>query len=96
MKQFILVLSLLVFSAAVSASDCEIAQYATQQQQFSRARIILEPLVKKGIPCAQFQMGLLYVRGQGVKTDTEKGLELIKKADEAGDPEARHFIRIYH
>ena len=93
----------LVFAAAVMlffsnsfADECDSVGYLLEKGQYSSASLILDPLVKKGVSCAQYYKGLMYVEGYGVTTNEEKGIALIKAAQAKGYPEAEKFLSSYH
>ena len=50
-----------------------------KQQSF-----IKKPLTRDTL-CAQYNLGVLYVNGQGVPQDLEKAAELFQKAADQGD-----------
>ena len=52
----------------------------------------LQKAVKEGDAGAQFQLGEIYEKGRGVKKDEKKGMELIKKAAEQGNEEAKSHL----
>jgi len=98
MKTFISILttaSILLFSGATYADNCEHAAYFYKNKNFRKAQSILEPLVIKGEACAEFYMGLMYYYGKGIKRNnknTMKGLVLIKSAESKKYPAAIKFM----
>ncbi|MNN87311.1 Sel1 repeat protein [compost metagenome] len=45
-----------------------------------------------GLPAAQYNLGMLYDRGEGVEQDHEKALEWCRKAAFAGHAKAKQII----
>ena len=84
--------SMLLISTSSFADSCEQAAYFYEKGQHRNARTLLEPLVLKGEACAEYYMGLLYKRGQGVKMNSSKGLSLIQSASKKGYPKAIIYI----
>merc|ERR1712228_180193 len=46
----------------------------------------------EGDPAAQFNLGLAYLRGDGIEKDQKKGIELWKMAAEQGDEMAQRNL----
>ena len=53
----------------------------------------LKKAAEKGFAHAQFQLGLLYLNGQGVGKDLERCLKLMHSAAEQGHGSAIQFMR---
>lgn len=60
-----------------------------------RARRLLERVVDFGFTQADALYGLVLLEGRGGPTDTSKGLRLLRKAANAGDPMAQQMLRFH-
>ena len=89
-------LSLLITSTGVYASSCEEAAYYYKQGKYSLVKSLVQADAHKGVACAEYYMGLLYMRGKAVKRDKKKGLSYIRRASEKGDRNAIDFIKYAH
>lgn len=91
--------SILLFSSASYADNCDQAAYFYKKGQFRSARTVLDPLLKKGEACAEYYMGVMYEEGAGVKKsekNRKKGVSLIESAKKKGYPAAIQFMNSYH
>jgi hypothetical protein len=78
-----------VFSLPSYADQLEDAKAAIQNEDFLKAHELLRPLAEEKNAEAQFLLGSLYVKGQGVEKDDTKGLSWVMKAARQGYTEAR-------
>jgi len=58
---------------------------------YEKAAALLLDAVQEDIPDAYFYLGMLYRHGAGVKKDEAKGLELLRKAAEMGQEDAKKY-----
>ena len=66
-------------------------------QHYREAFIHLKPEAIKGNPEAQYAVGYMYYYGQGVVQNKTKALYWIKKAMDAGQPDAtKAYIMLKH
>ena len=70
----------LFFPLTLYADPLEDANEAIKIEDYKKAYKLLLPLADDKNPEAQTRLGALYVNGQGVKEDFNKGLSLIMKA----------------
>jgi TPR repeat protein len=68
------------------------AEAAMDAGRYWRARGILQPLAETGDPRAQFDLGGMYMMGQGVARDETKGTDWILKAANQGLADAELAI----
>ncbi len=89
--KLILVISLIILGAATSAlaSDLEMGLRAYHHQDYKTALKKLMPLAKKGSDKAQLYLGLMYSRGEGVKSDKKKAYKWFELATKKGNAEAQ-------
>jgi TPR repeat protein/diacylglycerol kinase len=78
-----------IFPLMSNADQLEDAKAAIINKNFIDAHKLLTPLVEENKLEAQTLLGTLYVNGQGVEKDLEKGLSLIMKAANHGFKDAR-------
>ena len=69
-----------VFPLASSADQLEDAKTAIKNEDFKKAFELLSPLAEEENAEAQTYLGAMYVNGQGVEKDFNKGMALIMKA----------------
>lgn len=77
-------------------SRCEDAAYAYCCGDFEKAAAAYADLVRKGCIEATIGLGEMYLRGEGVVADWQKGLELLKRAAAAGESSAAFNLGALH
>lgn len=85
--------SMLLISTSSFADSCEQAAYFYKKDQYSSARIILDPLVSKGEACAEYYLGMIYEKD---KKTRKKGVSLIEAASKKGYQPAKDFMHSYN
>ena len=55
-----------------------------------------QPLAEQGDKKAQYNIGMLYVRGQGVERDESKAAHWLQEAARQGDPEAQYNLGLIY
>lgn len=91
-----LLLICIVFPLVSNADQLEDAKTAVKNGDFTKALELLRPLAEEGSEDAQTRLGAMYINGQGVKKDIDKGLSLITKAANQGYVNARRIaFKIY-
>jgi hypothetical protein len=83
----ILIISLLVAGPAIAESFDD-ATKAYFSGDYETAYRIIKPLAEQGLPEAQFNLGLMYEKGQGVPQDYAEALKWYRKAAEQGNAKA--------
>jgi TPR repeat protein len=58
-------------------------------KDLKRAALLYQRAADKGHPEAQYDLGICFVTGQGMRKDEGRGLELMKRAAEQGQTGAR-------
>lgn len=96
MKQTIV---LAVFLTAITADawsgfDDGVAAY--KRKDYPRALVEWRPLAEKGSLAAQFNVGYMYLKGQGVPQNYKAAIIWYRKAAEQGDSEAQFHLGIMH
>lgn len=56
----------------------------SNRSEFDRSNRLLRPLAEKGVPRAQFDLGVSYANGQGVAKDDAQAIEWYSKAADQG------------
>lgn len=80
----VLLLTCLIFPAFSNADQLEDAKSALDNQEYKKAYELLAPLAEGKNVEAQTRLGVMYINGQGVKMDFNKGLSLIMEAAKQG------------
>ena len=65
---------------------------AARRGDFATAKSELEPLAEQGNADAQYNLGLMYVRGDGVTKDPKKGIQWYRLAAKQGRAEAQNNL----
>ncbi|MGD9163056.1 MAG: hypothetical protein PVG39_31920, partial [Desulfobacteraceae bacterium] len=87
-----IILSLLlcfVFPLISNADQLEDASAAIKNEDFKKAYELLQPLAEQNNTEALTLLGALYINGEGVEKDYNKGISLIMKAATQGYKPAR-------
>lgn len=85
-----------VFPVASNAGQLEKAQAALDDKDFEEAYVLLSPMAAAGNAEAQTKLGVMYINGQGVEADQNKGLKLITAAASQGyDVAQATALKIY-
>jgi hypothetical protein len=92
----ITLLSILAFPAFSNADQLQDAKNAFDKKDFEKAYELFQPLAEEGNVEAQTRLGAMYVNGQGVERDLNKGLSLIMKAAVQGYETARRIAFHMH
>jgi TPR repeat protein len=78
-----------VLTAAASAGPFEDGAAAYRQGDYATALRIIRPMARKGYAPAQFKLGLIYVKGNGVPQDYREALKWYRRAADQGNAAAQ-------
>jgi hypothetical protein len=84
----------LLFSAPVPAGDYERGKQAHKASDFASARQLWMPLALRGEARAQYSVGQLYEKGQGVEQDLATAMSWYRKAAEQNHAESQHRVAV--
>ena len=87
----ILIISILMAGPAI-AGPYEDATKAYFSGDYEAAYRLIKPMAEKGLPEAQFNLGLMYNNGQGVPQDYAEAVTWYRKAAEKGFAEAQYNL----
>ena len=90
-----LVLSLSL-AAPVVAGPLEEGVAAAKRGNYARAMRLLRPLADQGDASAQYDLGLMYAKGQGVPQDYAEAVKWFRKAADQGDPSAQYDLGVLY
>jgi uncharacterized protein len=83
----------LAYAAAEQKSaDAGIAAY--ENENYREAMKQLRPLAEKGDPNAQYYVGRMYEKGEGVSKDSEQVVKWYTKSAEAGQRKAQYRLAV--
>ena len=85
-----LILGLLLHSPVLFAGPLEDGHNAFDNKQYERAYKIWLPLAEQGDPEAQYNIALLYMKGNGVEKDERTALSWFTRAGEQGMADAQY------
>lgn len=80
---------ILVLAGPAHSKPPEREEAAPDRGDYSEALRLLQPLAEHGNAEAQFQLGQMYVFGEGVPKDLEEGFRWVRRAAEQGHAKAR-------
>ena len=84
-RRFFFAVLLVVACVTVAAADSnENAVSANNRRDFALAERLFRPLAEQGHALAQFYLGVMYDKGQGVPQDAQEALKWIRLAAEQG------------
>ena len=84
----VLALLLLLVSGSVSADEWKMATEAYRNEDYTAALSIWQRLAEEGDRDAQYAVGVIHYKGQGVRKELETALEWFQKAADHGHPDA--------
>ena len=97
MRRILFAVLLVVAGATVAAADSyENAIFAYQRGDYALAAQLLRPLAEQGNATAQFNLGVLYAKGQGVPQDYQEALKWYRKAADQGDADAQYNLGLMY
>lgn len=86
------VLIMYLFMAASARGDFQTGVDAYEQGDYKTALQELRPLAAGDNPKAQFHLGRMYARGEGVPKDDAEAVKWYRKAAEQGDAQAQSYL----
>ncbi len=89
-----LAFAFLLFLTAISAADFQAGLDAYNRGDFAAALKEWQPLAAQGDANSQYNLGLLYARGQGVPQDYKQALAWYQKAAEQDVPAAEYNLGV--
>ncbi len=87
---------LLSTTLAWADGDWDRAKTAHERGDYAAEVAVVRPLAEKGYAFAQFNMGVLYDRGQGVPQDNALAMQWYQKAAAQGLPQAQVNLAIMY
>ena len=82
----------LIFATAVWAGDLEDGNAALGRGDFKAAADHFKRAAIEGDPMSQYNLGLMYERGDGVHQDFAQAIHLYKQAAAQGDVDAQNNL----
>src|SRR2546423_1753112 len=92
-RQFAFILGL---AAALFAADFQTGLEAYRRGDFAAALQQWRPIAEAGDPHAQYNLGLLYARGEGVAQDYRQAAEWYEKAAQQGVAAAQYNLGVIY
>jgi TPR repeat protein len=95
MRFFVAMIVMLTAGIAAEEFDKAVASY--EKGGYIAALNTFYPLAKKGDAKAQYNVGLIYEKGRGVKADLSEAMRWYEKAAKQGNGKAQYNLaRLYH
>lgn len=88
----LLVVTALAWTESVPAQDFQAGRDAVSRGDFATALAQWQPLAEAGNAAAQYNLGMLHARGEGVPQDYEIAAKWFKQAAEQGQRDAQATI----
>ena len=89
------ILFCLVFPVYSMAGPIDDAAAAVDEKDWDKAYELLTPLAAENNLLAKVLLGTMYINGQGVESDADKGLAMIMDAAKQGNQMARGLAAVY-
>ncbi len=89
-----ILLSIVTFIIPIAHAGLDEGIAARERGDYAAALREFRPLAEQGNADAQANLGLMYVKGQGVPHDFNNALEWYRKAAMQGVPGAQHFVGV--
>ena len=97
MRHFRFVVFLVLACATIaSAASLEDAEFAYERGDYTQAARLFRPLAEQGVASAQYSLGMMYAKGQGVPQDYQAALKWFQKAAEQGDASAQNNLGLMY
>ena len=89
---FGVVLAVAVTPVAAVSGPFEDVNDAFERGDYKTAVWLLRPLAEQGLAAAQYNLGVIYDKGQGVPEDNAEALKWYRLAAEQGDADAQNNL----
>lgn len=86
------ILGLTISSAQAGSGDFERGAAAHRQGDYQAAVKLWQPLAEKGQVDAQYNLGVMYYSGDGVKQDYVEAAKWLRMAAQQGDKQAQYYM----
>src|SRR5512138_370554 len=97
MQRFLFaVLVVLAYATVAAAASVEEAEFAYDRGDYTQAARLFRPLAEQGIASAQFNLGMMYAKGQGVPQDYQAALKWYRRAAEQGHASAQNNLGLMY
>jgi TPR repeat protein len=90
------ILAFLLLFCASTRADFQAGLAAYDRGDYQAALKEWQPIAERGDANAQYNLGLLYARGQGVSQDYAKAVDWYRKAAESGVPAAQYNLGVMY
>jgi tetratricopeptide (TPR) repeat protein len=97
MKRYFFALAALLLMVGPVHADFAAGLAAYRRGEYAKALKEFKALAEKGLAGAQYNLGLMYYKGQGVTQDYAEALKWYRKAADKGDAGAKYILGfMYH
>jgi len=93
---FFAVILVVACATGAAADPLDEAEYEYERSDYTQAARLFHPLAEQGLARAQYNLGLMYAKGQGVPQDYQEALMWYHKAAEQGDALAQHNLGVMY
>jgi len=88
--------AILLCGSLSAGADLKSAKRAYEQKDYATALKEISPLAEQGNAEAQFILGKMYWRGEGVLKDPDQGIKWFKASAAQGNADAEFFVGAYY
>jgi TPR repeat protein len=96
LRLFFSVFLILAYATGAAADPLEEAEFIYDRGDHTKAARLFRPLAEQGIASAQFNLGVMYAKGQGVPQDYQAAIQWFHKAAEQGHPSAQDNLGLMY
>ena len=87
---------IVVWATIAVAASIQEAEFAYDRGDYTQAARLFRPLAEQGIASAQFNLGMMYAKGQGVPQDYQAALKWYRRAAEQGNASAQNNLGLMY
>jgi hypothetical protein len=95
-RRLILIVVLIVGLAAPAWAGFDNGMAAYERGDYENALREWQPLAEQGDAAAQYNLGIMYAKGQGVAVDDPEAMRLYRKAANQGSPPAQYDLGLMY
>lgn len=96
MQRFLSAVLVVACATVAVAASVEEAEFAYDRGDYTQAARLFRPLAEQGIAAAQFSLGMMYAKGQGVPQDYQAALKWHRRAAEQGNASAQNNLGLMY
>jgi uncharacterized protein len=84
------------YATIAAANSIEEAEFTYDRGDYTQAARLFRPLAEQGIASAQFNLGVMYAKGQGVPQDYQAALKWYRRSAGQGHASAQNSLGLMY